>query len=335
MDKTIKVAINGFGRIGRNAFKISLGNPEVEVVAINDLGDPKIFASLLQYDSAYGKFDKKINAKANKLIVEGREIAFLQEKDANKLPWKKLGVEVVLECTGKFTNTEDCKAHLKVGARKVIISAPGRDKKTPIYMFGVNENKYQGEAVISMGSCTTNSIAPIMKIISQKFGVQKSMMTTVHSYTSDQRLLDNYHKDLRRARAAGMNIIPTTTGAAIATTQALPELEKLFDGMAVRVPTPIVSLSDITVLTKKRTTEAKVNDVLKKAAASKELKKIIGVTNKPLVSDDFIGDDHSTIVDLSLTKVVAGDLVKIVAWYDNEWAYSTRLVEMVSVVSAK
>jgi glyceraldehyde 3-phosphate dehydrogenase len=333
MTQTIKIAINGFGRIGRNAFKIALMNPDLQIVAINDLGDPKIFASLVQYDSAYGKFPKKISAKADAIIVDGQEIPFFQEKDATKLPWKRYNVDVVLECTGKFTSTEDCKAHLKAGAKKVIISAPGKDKKTPIFMIGVNEHKYKGEPIISMGSCTTNSIAPIMKIISQKFGVQKSMMTTVHSYTSDQRLLDNYHKDLRRARTAGTNIIPTTTGAAIATTQALPELEKLFDGMAVRVPTPVVSLSDITILTKKRTTEARINEALKKAAVSKELKNIIAVTSKPLVSSDFIADEHSTIIDLSLTKVVAGDLVKIVAWYDNEWAYSTRLVEMVSLVA--
>ncbi|MBU1036594.1 type I glyceraldehyde-3-phosphate dehydrogenase [Patescibacteria group bacterium] len=332
MSTKIKIAINGFGRIGRAAFKTALNHPEIEVAGINDLGKANVFAHLLKYDSAYGPFNKKITAKGSVLTIDGKKYPLTSEKDPSKLPWKKLGVDVVLECTGRFTNYKDSSNHLKAGAKKVIISAPAKDKRTPIFMPGVNEKEYKGEKVINMGSCTTNCIAPIMKVMCQKFGVLKSLMTTVHSYTSDQRLLDNYHQDLRRARTAAANIVPTTTGAAIATAQALPELNNLFDGMALRVPTPVVSLADITLVTKKKVTQARVNQVFRQAAASKDLKKIIAVTNKPLVSSDFISDTHSAIIDLSLTKVIDKDLVKITAWYDNEWGYSNRLVEMVSVV---
>lgn len=333
MSNKIKIAINGFGRIGRTTFKVALEQPEVEVVGINEPGDVKTAAHLLQYDSAFGPYSKKVGVKGKSLIIEGKSYPVSSEKEPHMLPWKKLGVNVVLECTGVFRKYNEAVGHLKAGAQKVIISAPAKDNKTPTYLIGINEKDYKGELIINMGSCTTNCIAPVMKVMCKKFGVVKSLMTTVHSYTSDQRLLDNKHGDLRRARSAAVNIIPTTTGAMMATIKVIPELKNHFDGLSIRVPTPVVSLSDITIVTQKKVTKAKVNQAFKDAAKSKDLKGILAVTNKPLVSSDFIGDSHSAIVDLSLTQVIDKDLVKIIAWYDNEWAYSKRLVEMVSVVA--
>lgn len=335
MPQKIRVAINGFGRIGRATFKIAIENKNLDVVAVNDLTDNKTLAHLLKHDSVFGEYPKKIRATKDSLVIDNHSYLALEEKDPAKLPWKKLKVDVVLECTGRFRKYEDAKKHLEAGAKKVILSAPGKDKRIKTYILGVNENDYQEDKIIDNGSCTTNCIAPIMKVICKKLGVQKALMTTVHSYTADQNLIDGPHKDLRRARAAAFNIVPTTTGAATATAQAIPELNKLFDGMAIRVPTINVSLADITLVTKKRTTVARVNQILQEAAKSKEYKGILTVTTEPLVSSDFIGNPASTIIDLSLTKVIDRDLVKIIAWYDNEWGYACRLVEIIDTVVKK
>ena len=325
-----RVAINGFGRIGRAAFKIALEKPELEIVAINDLTEPEILAHLLAHDTAYGHYRKSIEVRDKKLVVAGKEYTVYAEPDPLKLPWKDLEVDVVLECTGRFTDKVAASAHLTAGAKRVILSAPakGDDDSLPTYLIGANADRYAQEAVISNASCTTNSLAPVAKIIHEHFGIEKALMTTVHSYTADQSLQDGPHKDLRRARAAAHNIVPTTTGAAIAVTQVMPELVGKFDGLSIRVPTIVVSVSDCTFLLKKKTTKEEINSVLTEASHNPRYAQVLAVTNEPLVSSDFIGDPHSSIVDLSLTKVIDGDLVKIVAWYDNEWGYSNRLVEM-------
>lgn len=329
-----KIAINGFGRIGRAAFKIALEQKNLEVVAINDLTEASILAHLLQYDTAYGHYRKAVSAKEGKLIVDKQEFPVYAEPDPKKLPWGELGVDVVLECTGRFTDKTGAMQHIEAGAKKVILSAPakGEDDSVPTFLMGVNEEAYAGEAVISNASCTTNSLAPIASIIHEKFGIAKALMTTIHSYTADQNLQDGPHKDLRRARAASQNIVPTTTGAAIAVTQVIPELKGLFDGHSMRVPTIVVSLTDFTFVLKKKTTEEEIKNVLREATKEKRYRKVLAVTDELLVSSDFIGNPYSSIVDLSLTKVIDGDLVKIVAWYDNEWGYSNRLVEMAELV---
>jgi glyceraldehyde 3-phosphate dehydrogenase len=332
MPSKICIAINGFGRIGRSAFKIALTKSNLEVVAINDLTDNRTLAHLLEYDSVFGHYQKKVKASKDSLVIDDVNYPALSEKDPTKLPWEKLGVDAVLECTGKFRSYDDAKLHLDAGAGKVILSSPGKDKKIKTLVLGVNEKNYQGEKVVSNASCTTNCIAPVMKVLLKKFGVLKAFMTTVHSYTADQNLIDGPHKDLRRARAAAYNIVPTSTGAATATAETLPELNNIFDGLAFRVPTINVSLSDITLVTKKGTTVADINQAFIEAAKSHEMKGILTVTNVPLVSSDFIGNPASTIVDLSLTKVIGNDLVKVIAWYDNEWGYANRLVEIVEVV---
>jgi glyceraldehyde 3-phosphate dehydrogenase len=328
--KKIKVAINGFGRIGRAAFKIALEKPELEVVAINDLTEPNILAHLLAHDTAYGNYRKSVSIEDNHLSVDGKLYQVFAEPDPAKLPWKTLEVDVVLECTGRFTDKTAASVHISAGAKNVILSAPakGDDDSLPTYLIGANADAYAGESVISNASCTTNSLAPVAKIIHEHFGIEKALMTTVHSYTADQSLQDGPHKDLRRARAAAQNIVPTTTGAAIAVTQVMPELKDKFDGLSIRVPTVVVSISDCTFLLKKKTSKEEINTVLTEASRNPRYAHVLAVTNEPLVSSDFIGDPHSSIVDLSLTKVIDGDLVKIVAWYDNEWGYSNRLVEM-------
>lgn len=315
----IKVAINGFGRIGRQAFRRVLEkHPDIEVVAINDLTDSKTLAHLLKYDSVYGKFDKEINCK------------MFAEKDPEKLPWKDLRVDVVLECTGLFTDNESAKKHITAGAKKVIISAPGKD--TPGFVLGVNADKYDGSNdVVDMGSCTTNCVATIAKVLNDNFKIQKGFMTTVHSYTNDQRILDLPHKDLRRARAAAINMIPTSTGAAKALGKMIPELQGKMDGIAIRVPTPTVSLLDLIIETEKPATKEEINNAFKKAAESKELKGILRVEENELVSSDFIGDSHSSIVDLAET-MVNENMVKVIGWYDNEWGYSCRLAEFAEFV---
>jgi glyceraldehyde 3-phosphate dehydrogenase len=327
--KKIHVAINGFGRIGRGAFKVLLKNEKVEVVAINDLTDTKTLAQLLQYDSVYGKYEKKIEAHTASLRIDGKDYPVFAIKEPQELPWKKLAVDVVLECTGRFTDKESAILHLSAGARKVIISAPSKSDDIKTIVWGVNENKItKADKIISLASCTTNCLAPVTEVMNKNFGVKKAIMSTVHAYTADQNIVDGPHKDLRRARAAAVNIVPTTTGAAIAVTKTIPQLAGKFDGLSLRVPVICGSLCDATYILNKPVTEFKVNEVLRKASGSARLKGILAVTNEPLVSSDIIGNPASAIVDLPLTKVIGGDLVKVIAWYDNEWGYSNRLAEM-------
>lgn len=329
----IRVAINGFGRIGRAAFKILLDSKKYEVVAINDLVPAENLAYLLKYDTVYGTYDKKVTGKGSFITVANKKYRVTAEPEPKKLPWKKLKVDVVLECTGRFVKGNAAYAHLRAGAQKVILSAPAKGGVTQTYLLGVNEENYNKQKVISNASCTTNCIAPVAQVMVSKFGVAKAMMTTIHSYTADQALVDGPHKkDLRRGRSAAENIVPTSTGAAVATGLVVPELQGLFDGLAVRVPTPVVSLADFTFLLKKKATVKQINQAMITASRSKQYRGILGVTDEPVVSSDFIGDERSSIVDLSLTKVVGGDMVKIIAWYDNEWGYSNRLVEMIDQV---
>lgn len=324
-----RIAINGFGRIGRNTFKAGWAKKGFEVVAINDLTDAATLAHLLKHDSTYGTWDVSVSAVQGALIVGKKKIPIVSEKDPTQLPWKKHKVDVVLECTGRFTSEEGASQHLVAGAKRVIISAPAKGGDVPTHVIGVNEKKVsRGAKVTNNASCTTNCIAPVAAIMQSAFGVKKAMMTTIHSYTADQVLQDGPHRDLRRARAAAQNIIPTSTGAAIATTETIPELKGIFDGISIRVPTPCVSLSDFTFLLKKKTSVKEVNEVLKKAAKHPTWKGILEVTEQELVSSDFIGNPASAIVDLPFTQVVDGDMVKILAWYDNEWGYSNRLAEM-------
>jgi len=331
----IKVAINGFGRIGRTSFKIILDKFEdqIEVVAINDLTDSKTLVHLLKYDSNYGTWGKKVTSDEGNLIVDGKSFPVLAEKEPDKLPWQDLGVEVVIESTGRFTDAEGASLHLKAGAKRVVISAPVHNDleyhSIPTYVLGVNGEKYQGEEIISNASCTTNCIAPVAAVMNLKFGIVKAMMTTIHAYTADQNLQDGPHKDLRRARAASENITPTSTGAAIAVTETIPELKGLFDGVAIRVPVKVGSISDFTFILQKKVTVEEVNSAFKEVAGHGLFAHILAVTEDPIVSSDIIGRPESAIVDLSLTQVVDGDMVKVFAWYDNEFGYSNRLVEQV------
>lgn len=328
-----KIAINGFGRIGRNAFKIAFERSDLEIVAINDLTDTKTLAHLLKHDSNYGAYQHKVNSDEQSLIIEDQKIKVLAEKDPAKLPWRDLGVQVVIESTGLFVDPAKARAHIDAGAKKVIISAPAKGEGATTIILGVNEDKLEGSNdIIDNGSCTTNCITPVLAVIESDFGVDKAMMTTVHSYTADQRLHDAPHKDLRRGRAAAQNIVPTTTGASVAVGEAIPNLKGLFGGLALRVPTPVVSLSDFVIVTKNSVTVEEVNEAFKKAAANPFYQGILEVTQEPLVSSDFIGNSHSAIVDLGLTAVVGDNLLKVVAWYDNEWGYSNRLVELTADV---
>lgn len=328
-----RVAINGFGRIGRNAFKIAFGRDDLEIVAINDLTDNATLAHLLKHDSNYGKYDKEVGSDDKGLIVDGKHIQVYNEKDPSSLPWKDLDVDVVIECTGFFTKKEGAELHIKAGAKRVVISAPTKSADLDTIVLGVNEDKLgKSSEVVSNASCTTNSVASVMSILDQSFGVEKAMLTTVHSYTASQRLQDAPAKDLREARNAAENIVPTTTGAAIAVALTLPQLQGKFDGMSVRVPTPVVSLSDVTVVLKKDTTKEEINEVFKKAVKEPFYQGILDISEEPLVSSDYIGNSHSGIVDLLLTNVVGGNLAKVVVWYDNEWGYSNRLVEEVADV---
>ena len=331
----IKVAINGFGRIGRQVFKnIEQSHPDLEVVAINDLTDNQTLAHLLKYDSNYGRYGKEISATEDSIIVGGKNYLALAEKDPEKLPWKKLEVDIVLECTGFFTDDAGARKHITAGAKKVIVSAPCKD--LPGFVLGVNADEFDPKKVdvMDMGSCTTNCLAPIAKVLNDEFGIVKGFMTTVHSYTNDQKILDLPHKDLRRARAAAINMIPTSTGAAKAIGKIIPELNGKLDGIAVRVPTPTVSLLDLVVEVKKSTTKDEVNQVFKKAAASKNYKGILRVEEEPLVSVDFKGDPYSAIIDVGET-MVKDNMVKVIGWYDNEWGYSCRLAEFAELVGKK
>ncbi len=334
----IKVAINGFGRIGRQAFKIALAKEEIEVVALNDLTSPEVLAYLLKYDSNYGIYGKSVSFDQSHVIVDGTPYPVLAEKEPTALPWKDYGVDVVLECTGRMTDTEKASAHLTAGAKKVIISAPAKDEGvTPTIILGVDEKDYTGQPIISNASCTTNCIAPVIELLHLTFGIEKAMMTTIHSYTAEQNLTDAAPPglkatDFRRARMAAVNIIPTSTGAAISATQAIPELKGVFHGLSMRVPTPVGSLSDFVILLKKNTTVEAVNQVFIDAAKNPVYSRFIEATSDPIVSHDIIGNPHSAIIDLSLTQVMDGNFLKVVAWYDNEFGYSNRLVEEVILV---
>jgi len=332
-----KIAINGFGRIGRQTFRRILEkHPDLDVVAVNDLTDNKTLAHILKYDSVYGILDKKISFTDNSISVDGKKYKTLAEKDPEKLPWKDLKVDIVLECTGLFIKAEDARKHIKAGAKKVIISAPAKEKETPGFVLGVNADKFDAKKVdiMDMGSCTTNCVATVAKVLNDNFKIKKGFMTTVHSYTNDQRILDLPHKDLRRARAAALNIIPTSTGAAKALGKMIPELEGKMDGISIRVPTPTVSLLDLIVELENSATKDEINETFKKAGLSKELKGILRVEGNELVSSDFIGDSHSAIIDLAET-MTNGELVKVVAWYDNEWGYSCRLAEFAEFVGKR
>jgi len=334
---SVKVGINGFGRIGRNALKAAFNkHPEIEVVAINDLFDTKTLAHLLKYDSVFGTFDAEVEAKDSSIIVNGKEIKVFAERELANISWKDLGVEVVVESTGVFTAREKAVGHIEAGgAKKVIISAPAKGEDITIVM-GVNEDKYDPENhhVISNASCTTNCLAPVAKVLMDNFGIEKGLMNTIHSYTNDQRILDLPHKDLRRARAAALNIIPTTTGAAKAVALVIPELKGKLNGFALRVPTPTVSIVDLTCQLSKSATAEQINEALKEAAEGK-MKGILGYTEEPLVSMDFKGSELSSIVDGLSTMVIEDDLVKVVAWYDNEWGYANRVMDLVDYIAAK
>ena len=325
----IKEAINGFGRIGRNAFKIAFERRDLEIVAVNDLTDTKTLAHLLKYDSSYGTYDREVTFDDENIIVDGTKIKVLSEKDPKDLPWKEMKVDVVIESTGLFTDPEKAHAHIDAGARKVVISAPAKGEGAKTVVLGVNEEIIEdSDEILSNASCTTNCIAPVMQILEDNFGIEKAMMTTVHSYTASQRIQDAPAKDLREARAAAENIVPTTTGASKAAALTIPSLKDKFNGLSVRVPTPVVSLSDITAVVKKDVTKEEINKIFEKAAKEPYYDGILAVTNEELVSCDFRGNSHSCIVDLPLTDVVGGNLIKVVAWYDNEWGYSNRLVEL-------
>lgn len=330
----VTVAINGFGRIGRNAFKIAFERTDLKIVAINDLTDTKTLAHLLKHDSSYGTYHHEVAYDEKSITVNGQQITVFAEKDPANLPWKDHDVDVVIESTGFFTDPAKARAHIdQAGAKRVIISAPAKGEGSDTIILGVNEEKIHEEGasdVLNNGSCTTNCITPVMAVLESNFGIEKAMMTTVHSYTADQRLQDAPHKDLRRARAAAANIVPTSTGASIAAGQALPAISGVFGGLSLRVPTPVVSLSDFVVVTKRDVTAEEVNEAFKKAAGEPFWQGILAVTDEPLVSSDFKGNSHSAIVDLELTDVVGGNLLKVVAWYDNEWGYSNRLVELVA-----
>lgn len=334
----IKIAINGFGRIGRAVFRRILKNhPDLNVVAINDLSDAKTLAHLLKYDSVYGIFEKSVEFTEDAILVDKKEIKILAKSDPANLPWKEMGIDIVLECSGVFTNYEGAKKHLEAGAKKIIISAPASSaEEIPSFILGVNEEKFNPEKdeIVDMGSCTTNCLAPVVRVLEENFGVVKGFMTTVHSYTNDQRILDLAHKDLRRARTAGLNIIPTTTGAARAIGKVIPELKGKLDGISLRVPTAVVSVLDLICQVKKKTSAEEINFVFKKASQQKGLKGILGIEDAALVSSDYKGNSFSAIVDAGLT-MAQDDLVKIVAWYDNEWAYACRLAEFAKYIGKR
>lgn len=330
-----KVGINGFGRIGRNVFRAALNNPAVEIVAVNDLTDAPTLAHLLKYDSVHGTLNAEVKAVEGGILVNGKLVKVLAEREPAKLPWKELGVQVVVESTGRFTDADKAAAHIEAGAKKVIISAPAKGEDITVVM-GVNNDKYDAAKhhIISNASCTTNCLAPFAKVLNDKFGIKRGLMTTVHAYTNDQQILDLPHKDLRRARAAAMSIIPTTTGAAKAVALVIPELKGKLNGFSMRVPTPNVSVTDLVAELEKPATAEEINAALK-AAAEGELKGIMAFSDEPLVSRDYNGNPHSSIIDGLSTMVVEGSLVKVVSWYDNEWGYSNRVVDLVTFMAQK
>lgn len=325
----VKIAINGFGRIGRNAFKIAFERSDAEIVAINDLTDAKTLAHLLKYDSNYGTYEYSVDYDDENIIVDGKKIRVLAEKEPANLPWGDMGIDVVIESTGFFTDPAKARAHIDAGAKKVVISAPAKGEGAKTIVLGVNEDEIsEDDQILSNASCTTNCIAPVMKVLEDNLGIEKAMMTTVHSYTASQKLQDAPAKDLREARNAAENIVPTTTGASKAAALTIPSLKGKFNGLSVRVPTPVVSLSDITAISKRPTSVEEINDIFRRAAKEDYYQGILAATDEELVSIDYRGNSHSCIVDLKLTDVVDGNLIKVVAWYDNEWGYSNRLVEL-------
>ncbi len=327
----VRVAINGFGRIGRSAFKIAWERSDIELVAINDLTDSRTLAHLLKYDSNYGTYQHSVEAKDDNLVVDGQSIKVLAEKDPEALPWAELEVDLVIESTGFFTDKDGASKHIKAGAKRVVVSGPTKSDDVSTIVLGANDDSIKDATdVVSNASCTTNSLGVVMSLLDMEFGVEKSMLTTVHSYTASQRLQDAPAKDLREGRNAAENIVPTSTGAAVAVTKALPHLEGKFDGISMRVPTPVVSISDVTALLSRDVTVEEVNEAFTKAAGEPFYQGILAVSEEPLVSRDYIGNSHSGIVDLALTRVVGGNLVKVCVWYDNEWGYSNRLVELVA-----
>lgn len=326
---TIKIGINGFGRIGRNVCRIIAKESDVEVVAINDLTDSKTLSFLLKYDSVHGIFDGTIDVKDNALVVNGKELALLKERDPAKIPWGNLNIDVVVESTGMFTKRSDCEMHLQAGAKKVILSAPSKEKLDATIVFGINTHDLKPEhKIISNASCTTNCLAPLAKTINENFGIEKGLMTTIHAYTNDQRVTDSMHSDLRRARAAAVNIIPTTTGAAKAIGEVIPELKGKLDGLAMRVPVVNGSVTDLVVSVKKSVSIVDVNNAMKDAADN-HLKGILEYCEDPIVSSDIIGNKHSCIFDVRSTYVAGGNLIKVIGWYDNEWGYSNRMVDLI------
>ncbi len=331
----IKVGINGFGRIGRNVFRAAMGDSEIDIVAANDITDAATLAHLLKYDSVLGNLEQGVSADGDTITAGGESFKVLKERDPANLPWKDLGVDIVIESTGLFTKREDASKHLDAGAKKVIISAPAKNEDFTVVM-GVNHDKYEPlkHHIISNASCTTNCLAPLVKVLHESFGLAKGIMTTIHSYTNDQKLLDLPHKDLRRARAAALSMIPTSTGAAVAVTTVLPELKGRLDGISVRVPTPNVSLTDLTAVLEKDVSVADVNDALKSAANGK-LKGILEYSEAPLVSADFRGNPSSSIIDAPFTKVVSNNVVKVLSWYDNEWGFSCRVKDLIHYIAEK
>ena len=320
-----RVAINGLGRIGRAALKVISKNPDLDLVAVNDIADPENIAYLIKYDTVYGRFGEDVSAKDGKLHIDGQSYEFLSERDPAQLPWKKLNIDIVIESTGFFTNMEGASKHVEAGAKYVIISAPTKSEEIPTIVHGVS--KEGGDAqIISCASCTTNSITPVVEVIGRHLGIQKAILTTIHGYTASQTIVDAPHKNFRRGRAGAANLVPTTTGAAIATTKALPQHAGKFDGVSVRVPVPIGSISDLVFLVEKNTTEAEVNEILRKEAATERYQEVMRVTDDPIVSSDIVGDPHAAIIDAEMTKVVDGNLVKIFSWYDNEWGYTNQMV---------
>ncbi|MEK6635584.1 MAG: type I glyceraldehyde-3-phosphate dehydrogenase [Planctomycetota bacterium] len=329
----IRIGINGFGRIGRNVFRVIAKRMGINVIAINDLADSKSLAMLLKYDSVHGRFDGSIEAKERSLVVNGKDVQLLMEKDPSKLPWKSLGVDIVIESTGIFTSRADCARHLDGGAKKVILSAPAKDKIDATIVVGVNNNDLKPEhQIVSNASCTTNCLAPLAKVLNDNFGIENGLMTTIHAYTNDQRISDLIHKDLRRARAAAMNIIPTTTGAAKAIGEVIPSLKGKLDGLAMRVPVANGSVTDLVATVSKDITIEAVNTAMKKAAEG-ELKGILEYCEDPIVSTDIIGNTHSSIFDSALTYVINKRMVKVISWYDNEWGFSNRMVDLVEMIA--
>jgi glyceraldehyde 3-phosphate dehydrogenase len=321
-----KIAINGFGRIGRAVFKIALDNPDIEVVAINDLVPPDNLAYLLKYDTVYGKYNKNVDSTKDSLVIDGKSYKIISEKDPAQLPWGDLGVDLVLECTGIFTKKPDLEKHIQAGAKRVILSAPAKSEGVTTIVHGVNQPD-ESDQIVSCASCTTNCITPVVEVMGRRIGIKKAMMTTIHAYTSTQAIVDGPSKKFRRGRTAAANLVPTTTGAAVATTQVLPQYQNKFDGVAVRAPIPVGSISDIIFVTDKSTSVDEINSIFKEEAGSERYQDILAVSEDPIVSSDIVQDPHASIVDLTMTQVVDGDLVKVMSWYDNEWGYAAQMIK--------